>query len=65
MQGQLKNEYLSAVIETACRHCGRAVHIRLDSKMAISSEEPDASPLVFTPDVDFGQLMAPNILHAY
>jgi hypothetical protein len=65
VQGHLQDAYLAAVIETACAHCGRPIHIRLDSAMRYRVDEPGAQPLVFEPDVDFNTLADPNIIHAY
>jgi hypothetical protein len=65
VQGQLRNEHATAVIETSCAHCGRPLHIRLDSEMRVSVNEAGAQPLVFEPDVNFATLKDPNILDAY
>jgi hypothetical protein len=65
VQGQLKKEYLSVVIETECRHCGQALHINLDSSMKVSVQENGADPLVFMPDVDWSNFSEPNITHTY
>lgn len=37
----------------------------LDSELAWSIKEQDASPLVFEPDVDWVQFTGANIIHDY
>ncbi|HEV2580182.1 MAG TPA: hypothetical protein VGT44_04955 [Ktedonobacteraceae bacterium] len=65
MQGHLGHENLSVEIATACAHCGQPIHIGLDSALRWSIQEPDAAPLVFMPDVDWGRFTEPTILDAY
>ncbi len=65
MQGQLRREPLTFDLETACAHCGRTIHIRMDSELRYEVAEPDAAPLVFTPMVDFRRLEDPSIIDAF
>ncbi|MBI5031625.1 MAG: hypothetical protein HZB51_13940 [Chloroflexi bacterium] len=65
MQGQLRNEKLSAHIETECAHCHQPMQIEIDSDLNIQSVEPGAQPLVFTPMVDFSTLKDPSIIDAF
>jgi hypothetical protein len=65
VQGQLKQEYLSVLIETKCVHCQQTLHIDLDSDMKFSVREREANPLVFMPDVDWNTFAEPNITRAY
>jgi hypothetical protein len=65
VQGHIRNEYISGVIETVCAHCGRSLHITVDSELHVGVSETGAVPLVFQPDVDFKALRAPNIIDTY
>jgi hypothetical protein len=65
VQGQLRQETLSFSIETACAHCGRPLHIEIDSDLHYKVAEADANPLVFVPMVDFARLKAPSIIDAF
>jgi len=37
----------------------------IDSEMNISIHQPDASPLIFIPDVDFAKLKDPSIIDVF
>jgi hypothetical protein len=65
VQGQLRKEPISVEVETACRHCGQALHMTVDSAMRVSVREPGAAPLVFMPDVDFQHFAERTIIDAY
>jgi len=62
VQGQLRREKLSFLIETECAHCGKPIHIEMDSDLNYTVLEPDADPLIFVPTVDFGRLKDPSII---
>ena len=65
MQGQLRQEKLSFQIETECAHCGQPIHIQIDSDLNYKVLEPDASPLVFVPNVNFATLKDPSIIDGF
>ena len=65
MQGQLRQEKLSFQIETECAHCGTPIHIQIDSDLNYKVLEPDASPLVFVPNVNFATLKDPSIIDGF
>ncbi len=65
MQGQLRQEHLDFHIETVCGHCGRPIHIEIDSDLKYKVAEAEAEPLVFVPMVDFGKLKDPSIIDAF
>jgi hypothetical protein len=65
VQGRLRNERLSVEIETACKHCDRALHLTADSEMRISAHEAEAAPLVFIPDVDWEHFSERTIIDAF
>ncbi len=65
VEGQIRNESMSAQISTQCAHCGHPLHISVDSVLNCGVDESGAEPLVFQPDVDFTRLNEPNIIHAY
>ena len=65
VQGQLRNEPLSAAIETQCAHCGQPLHLTVDSQMGYQVSETDAEPLVFRPEIDWSTFTEPNIIDAF
>ena len=65
MQGRLRGEQLSFRIETECGHCGRPLHIEMDSELNCRVLEPESDPLVYFPLVDFDKLGDPSIIDAF
>ena len=65
MQGQLREEPLSVVIETECAHCAQPLHIEVDGKLTYRVVEEGADPRVFVPLVDFDKLADPSIIDAF
>ncbi len=65
VQGQLRGEPLSVVVETECAHCGRPLHLEIDSELRYRVVEEDAQPLLFVPLVDFDKLDDPSIIDAF
>ena len=56
---------MSFQIETECAHCGKQIHIQIDSDLNYQVLEPDASPLVFVPNVNFATLKDPSIIDGF
>ena len=65
VQGRLRQEHLSVVIETACGHCGRAMRLTVDSEMKTLAHDHGADPLLFEPHVDWANFSEPNIIDAF
>jgi hypothetical protein len=65
VQGHLRGESLSAVVETACAHCQRPLHIELDSELSYRVVEEGAAPLVHVPLVDVHELEDPSIIDGF
>ncbi len=65
MQGQLRREDLNFTIDTCCAHCGKPIHIEIDSELNYRVLEANAQPLIFSPMVDFGRLEDPSIIDAF
>ncbi len=65
MQGQLRQEKLTIQIETECAHCGKPIHIEIDSDLNYKVLEADADPLVFVPTVNFATLKDPSIIDGF
>jgi hypothetical protein len=65
VQGQLRNEHLSARIETECAHCRQPLRLEIDSDLTIRSVEPGAEPLIFAPLVNFETLKEPSITDVF
>jgi hypothetical protein len=65
VQGRLREEPLSAVVRSECAHCGRRMHIEVDSELRCRAREQGAAPLVFEPQINWATFKEPNIIHAY
>lgn len=65
VQGHLRGEKLSCVIETECGHCQRPIHIEIDSELNYRVREADAEPLVLVPLVDAAKLGEPSIIDGF
>ena len=65
MQGQLRHEKLSFLIETECAHCGKPIRIEMDSDLKYKVLDEGADPLVFVPTVDFAKLKDPSIIDGF
>jgi hypothetical protein len=62
VQGQLRNEGLSVIVESECAHCGRSMTIDITSDLAYHAHGGGDGPIVFVPDVNVGALEAPSII---
>jgi len=65
VEGRLRNERLTAEIETSCAHCDEPMLLRVDSELHFDVEPADAAPLVFEPRVDWSGFTEPNIIRRY
>jgi hypothetical protein len=65
VQGQLRQEKLTVSIQTECGHCHMPLHLEVDSELNFRVQEPQASPLVFVPRVNFQKLDDPSIIDAF
>jgi hypothetical protein len=65
VQGQLRNEALSFSLETECAHCGRLLHLEIDSDLHVRVLEQGAEPVISVPLVDFDKLEDPSIIDAF
>ena len=65
MQGQLRQEKLSFVIESECGHCHRPLHFEIDSDLSYRVVQEDAEPLVYAPLIDVHKLQDPSIIDAF
>ena len=64
VQGRLRGEYLTAVIDTECAHCGIPIRFEIDSDLDHQVHSDGASPLVCTPFVDVSRL-SPSIIDGF
>ena len=62
MQGRLRNEPVSITVETRCDHCSEPLTLQIDSDMNVTVVQPEAKPMVFTPDVAILDTEAPSIV---
>jgi len=65
VQGRLRGEKLTIEIESECAHCGRTLHICVDSELNSQVREKGAEPLLFEPDVDWKTFKGANIIDDY
>jgi alkylmercury lyase-like protein len=65
VEGRLRGEKLSIELESECAHCGKALHISIDSELNSQVRERDAEPLLFEPDVDWDTFKGANIIIDY
>lgn len=65
VQGRLRNQPLSVVIDTSCGHCDRPLRLRVDSELGHAVETPGVEPLLFHPQVDWATFDEPNIIHGF
>jgi hypothetical protein len=65
VQGQLRGERLSFVIETECGHCQRPIHIEIDSELQYRVLEEGAEPLIYVPLVNVQKLNEPSIVDSF
>jgi hypothetical protein len=65
VQGRLREEKLSATIETECAHCQKPFQLEIDSELNIQIQTPGADPVLFIPMVDFERLDDPSITDVF
>jgi hypothetical protein len=65
VQGQLRHEPLSFLVETECAHCGEPLSIEIDSTLKYRVIQKGAQPLAFAPMVDFKKLSDPSIIDGF
>ena len=65
VQGYLRDEPLSFVIETECAHCHEPIHIELDSNLNYRILTDGADPLVHVPMVNISELEDPSIIDGF
>ncbi len=64
MQGQLRGEPVSVLVETSCAHCGASLAFAVDDRLAFAFVG-NPEPLLFVPHVDFARLEDPSIIDAF
>jgi len=65
VQGHLRGEQLSFVVETECGHCHQPIHIEIDSDLRYRVVEKEAEPMIYVPLVDLQKLDDPSIIDAF
>jgi len=65
VQGRLRGEKLSCVVESECGHCQQPLHLEIDSELEIRVVENGAEPLVYAPLMDVEKLQDPSIIDAF
>ena len=64
VQGRLRGEDLTAVIDTECAHCRLPLRLEIDSNLNHRVQTEGASPLICTPFVDVAGL-TPSIIDGF
>jgi hypothetical protein len=64
VQGQLRGESLSFVIQTECGHCHKPFQIEIDSELNCRVGGGAAEPLVYSPLLDVQEL-EPSIIDGF
>ena len=62
VQGQLRGEALSFVVQTECGHCHLPLHIEIDSELKYRVLDDGAEPLIYLPLVNLQGLGEPSII---
>ena len=71
MQGQLRKEYLSVLVETECGHCQRPLRLEIDSSLNFrvldegTKRHPLPQPLIYAPMVDLHNHEDPSIIDRF
>jgi hypothetical protein len=65
VEGKIRNEQLQVEVETKCSHCGRMMHLSVDSDLRMAVHEEGAAPWVFMPDMDWEHFTERTIIDAY
>jgi hypothetical protein len=65
VQGQLRQENLSVMVNTECAHCSRPMEIRIDSDLNYIVKEEGCEPMVFVSDVNLFKLEDESIINAF
>ena len=64
MQGQLRGENLSCVIQTECAHCHQPMEIEIDSELKYRVLNEAAEPMVYSPLLEI-QKLEPSIIDGF
>lgn len=65
MQGKLRNQPMSFVIESHCAHSGRPIRIELDNGLNLLSVESGADPYIFIPSIDLSNIAEESIIDVF
>jgi hypothetical protein len=65
VQGQLRGESLSFVIDTSCGETGRPIRLEIDTDLNYQIVEGSPELLLFVPLLDFARLDDPSIIDAF
>jgi hypothetical protein len=64
VQGQLRGENLSFVIQTECGHCHQPLQVEIDSELKYRVEKGAVEPLIYSPQLDI-QTLEPSIIDGF
>jgi hypothetical protein len=56
---------MSFQVDTECGHCGKPLHLEIDSELNYRVNEADAEPLIYAPLIDVNKLEDPSIIDAF
>lgn len=53
---------MTVIVDTECQHCGDPFRLEIDNDMQIRVDPPEATPMVFVPDVVPFEVAGPDIV---
>jgi hypothetical protein len=65
VQGQLRQDTLSVIVNTECAHCSRPMEIEIDSDLNYTVNKEGFEPIIFVPDVNLFKLEDESIINAF
>ena len=52
-------------IQSTCAHCGRTMELVVDSELNYRIAKGGSKPLIFEPEIDWGEFEDPTIIDGY
>jgi hypothetical protein len=65
VQGKLRQQRISFLVESRCAHTDRRLRIELDSDLNLLGATAGADPYIFVPSVDFKNLDEASIIDIF
>jgi len=65
VQGRLRREPLTCLVETECAESHRPMHLEITSELECRVLDDGAAPMLYAPLVDFDKLEDPSIVDRF